>query len=62
MILHGSMDKTVPQKLGIKLFDQANDPKYSLWIDGAGHNDLYDFDADQLIIKFIKKSWMSSPF
>ena len=57
MILHGDMDKTVPQKLGIKLFDAANEPKYSLWINGAGHHNLYDFSADQLIVKFIEKNW-----
>jgi fermentation-respiration switch protein FrsA (DUF1100 family) len=59
MVLHGDIDKIVPQKLGIKLFDAANDPKYSLWINGAGHNDLYDFDADKPIIEFIKENGMS---
>jgi fermentation-respiration switch protein FrsA (DUF1100 family) len=60
MILHGDMDTTVPQKLGIKLFEAANEPKYSLWINGAGHNNLYDFSADKSIINFIENNWMSS--
>ena len=59
MILHGDMDKTVPQKLGIKLFDAANKPKFSLWVKGAGHNNLYDFEADRFIIEFIKKNWIT---
>ena len=62
MILHGDMDETVPQKLGIKLFNAANEPKYSLWVNGAGHNDLYDFGVDQLIMKFIEKNWLTFPF
>ena len=59
MVLHGNIDKIVPQKLGIKLFDAANEPKSSLWINGAGHNDLYDFDVDKLILDFIKKNGMN---
>ena len=59
MILHGDKDEIISQKLGIKLFDAANEPKFSLWINGAGHNDLYDFDADQTIIEFIEKNWMT---
>ena len=59
MILHGDMDKTVAQKLGIKLFNAANEPKRALWINGAKHNDLYDFDVDQPIIKFIIKCWVT---
>ena len=62
MILHGDMDKTVSQKLGIKLFDAANEPKYSYWVNGAGHNDLCDFGVNQLIIEFIEKNSMTSPF
>ena len=57
MVVHGDMDKTIPQKLGIKLFDAANEPKSSLWINGAGHNNLYDFGMDQEVISFIDKNW-----
>lgn len=58
MIVHGNMDKTIPQKLAIKLFDAANEPKYSLWINGAGHNNLNDFGMDQEVISFIDKNWL----
>jgi fermentation-respiration switch protein FrsA (DUF1100 family) len=60
MILHGDMDKTVAQKLGVKLFNAANEPKCALWINGAKHNNLYDFDVDQPIIRFIIKNWVIS--
>ena len=54
MIVHGAADRTVPQKLGRRLFDTAKKPKSSLWLDRAGHNDLYDFGAAPLIIRFAR--------
>lgn len=54
MIVHGAADRTVPQKLGRRLFDAAKKPKSSLWLDRAGHNDLYDFGAAPLIIRFAR--------
>lgn len=56
-LFHGSRDKTVPQALGRRLFDAAREPKKADWIDGAGHNDLYDFSAAQNVIAFVKDVW-----
>lgn len=44
IILHGDKDKTIPQSLSKKLFDNLNtkDKKYIL-INGADHNDMYLF-------------------
>ena len=53
-VVHGDQDWTVPQKLGRKLYAAANDPKQSLWMDGAGHNDLYDFDLGPALLGFLK--------
>ena len=54
MIVHGAVDWTVPQKLGRRLFDAAKKPKLSLWLENAGHNDLYDFGAATHIIRFAR--------
>jgi len=43
LIIHGTSDQLVPVWHGRKLFDLASQPKYSLWVDGADHNDLEDF-------------------
>ena len=56
LVVHGEKDLVVPQDLGIRLFETANEPKTAYWIKGAGHNDLYEFDADRLVIEFIEKN------
>ena len=56
MIIHGAADRTVPQKLGRRLFDAAKKPKFSLWLEKPGHNNLYDFGAATHIIRFVRSS------
>ncbi|MBN1816362.1 MAG: alpha/beta hydrolase [Sedimentisphaerales bacterium] len=41
LIVHGRADEVVAFWHGQKLFARANEPKLHLWVDGAGHNDLY---------------------
>ena len=40
LIIHGTNDWTIPAYHGQRLFEAANEPKYSLWIEGAGHNNV----------------------
>ncbi len=40
LILHGTEDRTIPIWHGQALYAEAQQPKYSLWVEGAGHNDL----------------------
>ena len=54
MIVHGAADRTVPQKLGRRLFHAAKKPKSSLWLKNSGHNDLYDHGAVKHIIRFAR--------
>lgn len=51
-VIHGDADRVVPQILGRRLFDAARQPKEALWIEGAGHNDLYDFGAAARVLRF----------
>ncbi len=57
LVIHGDQDKTVPQALGKRLFDAADEPKTALWVDGAGHNNLYDFGVDLKVISFLQEMW-----
>ena len=41
LVIHGTDDWTIPSYHGQKLFESANDPKYMLRVEGAGHNDLF---------------------
>jgi fermentation-respiration switch protein FrsA (DUF1100 family) len=42
LVIHGQKDQTVKFWHGKKMFNAANEPKMSLWIENAGHNDLLD--------------------
>jgi fermentation-respiration switch protein FrsA (DUF1100 family) len=55
LIFHGDQDKTIPIHLGKALFDKALTPKQSKWFTGAGHNNLFDFGAGELSVKFIQQ-------
>lgn len=54
-VVHGDGDWTVPQSLGRRLFAAAREPKEALWIDGAGHNDLYDFGLGPAALDFLSR-------
>ena len=43
LIIHGSKDDVVPIKLSKKLSQNIKNAKH-ITIDGAGHNDLYDYE------------------
>lgn len=60
-VVHGALDQTVPITLGRRLFEAANPPKDSLWIDQASHNDLYDFGAGAAVLSFLAKVDVAPP-
>lgn len=47
LILHGTADNVVPFGHGQQLFATAGSPKFSLWVEGAGHNDFSDVAGDR---------------
>ncbi|MCW8915974.1 MAG: alpha/beta hydrolase [Magnetovibrio sp.] len=52
-VVHGEQDRTVPIKFGRQLFEAAHEPKQSLWIVQAQHNDLYDFGVGEAVVEFL---------
>ncbi len=40
LVIHGTRDEVVPFAHGQALYAAAPEPKQSLWVEGAGHNDL----------------------
>lgn len=40
LLIHGTSDWTIPSYHGQRLFERANEPKQSLWVEGAGHNNV----------------------
>jgi fermentation-respiration switch protein FrsA (DUF1100 family) len=55
LFLHGYKDQTIPIIFGYKLFMSAKKPKKSVFIENAGHNDLYEYGADIEVISFLQK-------
>ena len=42
LVIHGTADDVIAFWNGDRLFRQANEPKRSFWVEGAGHDDLYE--------------------
>ena len=52
LIISGKKDEIIPHIHSIKLYNEANEPKDSLFIDEATYNNLYDFGIEKKVIKF----------
>lgn len=42
LVVHGRSDEVVPFWHGERLYQEANAPKRFYWVDGAGHNNLFE--------------------
>ena len=51
--VHGRSDRTVPFEQGEKLFSEASEPKHAVWLDGAGHVNVFDFGAGDHILAWL---------
>ena len=57
LIISGTKDEIVPHLHSKLLFQKANEPKKSLFIDEAMHNNLYDFGIEKTVIKYTLDLW-----
>ena len=55
LIMHGKMDNIVPQKMGLELFEKANNPKYSYFPKDDDHMMNYNEQLLNKIKIFINK-------
>jgi fermentation-respiration switch protein FrsA (DUF1100 family) len=51
LVIHGINDEVIPFWHGKMLFENANEPKFSYWVEGAHHNDLSFFAGDEYLVK-----------
>ncbi|MEJ7625184.1 MAG: alpha/beta hydrolase [Pyrinomonadaceae bacterium] len=49
LFIHGREDWTIPLHHGQALFDAANEPKQVLWIDNAGHNNVFNRASERYL-------------
>jgi len=54
-IFHGEKDGVIPIRTGRALFAAAAEPKESLWIAEAYHNDLYNYDVPAAVMAFLQR-------
>ncbi len=47
LVIHGTKDEVIPFWHGEKLYEEANKPKLSFWVEGAGHNNLFGVAGDR---------------
>lgn len=55
LVLHGEGDPITPAALGRRLFAAAREPKELHIFPEAGHVDLFEHGADQVVIKFVER-------
>lgn len=48
LFIHGHRDRVVPFAHGPRLFASAAEPKWHVWVDEAGHNDLWLVARDRI--------------
>jgi abhydrolase domain-containing protein 17 len=47
LVIHGQADRTIPFHHGQTLYKAASEPKLSLWVTGAGHDDFTEVAGDR---------------
>ena len=55
LIMHGGRDRTIPIRLGEKLYELARDPKQMVRFPQGGHDDLDDFGALDVARAFLSQ-------
>ena len=55
LILHGYKDYVINIMFGKKIFEAAPNPKKALFIQNAGHNNLFEFNLVNKILNYLKK-------
>ncbi|HKO08074.1 MAG TPA: alpha/beta hydrolase, partial [Alphaproteobacteria bacterium] len=56
LIVHGERDRQVPLKFGKRLFAAAVEPKELRLLPEAGHVDLYDHGAAEIVEDFLSRA------
>jgi abhydrolase domain-containing protein 17 len=53
LIFHGTADEVIPFTHGETLFAAAREPKRSVWIEGAHHNDVFAVAGDRILRELV---------
>ena len=53
LIMHGKKDNIVPQKMGLELFEKANEPKFNYFPENDDHMMEYNDELLLIILNFL---------
>lgn len=53
LIIHGAKDTTIPIRFARKLYQAALQPKSFVALEEAGHNNIYEYGAEERILQFL---------
>ncbi len=56
LLIHGALDRTVPYAQGRSLYDTALQPKQGLWLEDAGHNDVFEHGTGAAMLAWIREN------
>ena len=54
LVIHGKKDNVIKIEFGREVFNAAPEPKEALYINNAGHNNLFEFNIYEKIFRFIE--------
>jgi fermentation-respiration switch protein FrsA (DUF1100 family) len=54
LVVHGERDHVIPTRMGCEIFSAAREPKESLWLADADHNNLFEHGAGSRVVAFIR--------
>jgi fermentation-respiration switch protein FrsA (DUF1100 family) len=54
LIIHGTNDWTIPIYHAERLFEAANEPKSAVWVEGAGHNNLFYTNQERYLNQLVE--------
>lgn len=55
LVIQGTADEVIPQQLGQRLFEAASQPKEAVWVNGASHNNIYQYGNWPQVLDFIAR-------
>lgn len=54
LVVHGEQDEIIPNALGQRLYEAANEPKTLRIIPGAGHNNVFAAGGKEAVLEFLE--------
>lgn len=61
LVIHGARDQIIPERLGREVFAAAREPKESLWLAQADHNDIFEHGAAAEVTAFVRRRLGAQP-